>query len=152
VNRGFAAGIFILAYCLWNGFSSLVTGWQTAPLEQFSWLPFLLWLLPIFFFRFWQYSYPLNAPLLFLGLLFSLIGSLGALNTFKYIGLAMACAGFLPWKNSLLIWLASALVWMPAFGWWASRYLLHGLFFLRLAVVLFTTLWTIFILRKTHDS
>ncbi len=144
MNKNLIVGIAILLYCSWNA-ADLLIAWQTASLERFSWLLFLIWLLPLFY----MFKYPLRkeipyAWLLLSGLLLTFIGSLGTLNMLKYMGLAATSASFLPWKTSNIFWLTSALVWMPAFGWWSSHYILEGLFAIRLILILLPTSWTLY--------
>jgi hypothetical protein len=86
----------------------------------------LIWSIPVVLILMGRLSPPEASParplLLGMGLLSSLLGSLGSLNVLQHIGLAMALGALLPWSWCNLPWLIAAISWMPALGWLGSRY------------------------------
>ena len=113
----------ILAYCLWNSME-LLEAWNSAPLEQFGWILFLIWVIPALM-QWIKIQPPANPYLLGSALAFSLFGVLGSVNAASYYGLAIAISSFFPCTLLFFGWLASAIGWMPAAGWFASRLFQH---------------------------
>jgi hypothetical protein len=136
--------LIILLYCLWNS-ADMFKSWVSAPYERFSWLFFLLWLLPLIYLWIlkstgkWAGGLPVNNFFLWAALIITLLGILGNINAVIYVGLAFSMASFMPWGPFLLIWLAGSISWMPAFGWIGSHYFPGFVFLFRLLIVIAAT-------------
>ena len=125
----------ILIYSFINS-SELFNSWFTTSYERYTVLFFSIWLIPIVYIMISKKTFLLlNQSMIWVALLFSLLGSLGEMNTFRYIGLAFALAAFVPYGWHLYLWIPAALAWMPAIGWLATHYFLNSLFFVRLLLV-----------------
>lgn len=126
--------VAVIVYCLVSSLT-LFQSWQSSPFERLSALAFLLWLSPLLIKR-------EKTPSLFFlysGLFITLLGSLGSLNTLKYLGLALSIASFAPWGVGMAIWLFSAIAWMPVFGWIGTHLFPSFILPLKLGWVLFSS-------------
>lgn len=144
--------LLILAYCFLNSLD-MVHAWRNAPYEQFSWLIFLVWCLPLMYYWIGKSDKmtnetPLNSILLWGALSASLLGTLGSLNAVKYVGLAFALASFIPWNPILFVWIAGAISWMPVVGWVGSHYFPGYVFGMRLVIALVTSGLVLWYLRS----
>lgn len=130
----------VLAYC---GFAAADLRWAHTPAIRYGGIAFLIWLLPLFVqlgLSWWQqrpkgYSLPLLAA----AVVITLLGQLGSLNAFSYLGLALALAGLLPLAWPMLIWVPAALSWMPAFGWLMRDFALTTIHLTSIALALLGT-------------
>lgn len=122
MRKGFPSWleIAIFAYCLIQA-RDLPTSWLTAPAVRYGWVAFLIWFLPVLLYvglTALRSGDKRSTPLFLVGaILLSLIGVMGSLNILKHSGLALACAGLLPFSWPVLVWLPASIAWMPGFGW-----------------------------------
>lgn len=97
----------------------LANAWAHAPFERGAWLILLTWLAPVAAAR-WR-RLEVTPAWFWIGLAVALAGAASDRNVLKHAGLALALAGFLPWRRAtaagLAPWLAAAVAWMPAAGW-----------------------------------
>ena len=135
----------ILIYTGWNS-SDLIVTWQESPLEVFTWVAFLIWVLPIAF----LYS-KANEVYLALALITSFLGSLGSLHILEHFGLAFALASFVPYSIYSLGWLFCSICWMPIFTWLGAHYFLEGLYDVRFSLALFSLILMLALKRKKHE-
>ncbi len=114
-----AAGIAITLYAAWNA-RGLVAAWLYSPYDRFDPAAFAFWLLPIaIVWTLHQRRGPLNlgiAPFA-IALVVSFAGVAVDLRSLEYLSLAVALAGFIPFRPATLLWLACAIAWMPGTGW-----------------------------------
>lgn len=110
----------VLGYCIFEAYD-VMGAWSSSPLIRWGWAAFLIWIAPAIFYvaNVRRRGVPREPTLILLAaaVLFTLVGTLGDLNASRYLGLALAVSGFLPWTWAMVIWIPSALSWMPAFGW-----------------------------------
>lgn len=109
--KNLVPALAIVAYCVFSALPLFQTWWNF-PTEKFSWLGFIIWLVPLGLARAKQPS----VLFLCLALVATLLGTLGSLNVLKYVGLACALASFVRWSWAFPLWLLSALVWMPVYS------------------------------------
>lgn len=110
------AGLGVCLFALWNIYQAQISGGgYFSPYERWSFAALGLWLgsfaLALAF-------HPSNAPVFWewaLGI--SLLGGMADLNALKYLGFALAVAGFLNPSFPTLVWLGCSASWMPALGW-----------------------------------
>lgn len=120
-SRPYLLELLIVIYCVW---SARDLSWQASPYMRGGTLAFIIWGFPVAFGlaydAFMQLPHRMTVLLLAIGLLLSFIGVLGDLNALRYLGLALALAGLLPFSWPMLIWIPSAASWMPASGYFLS--------------------------------
>lgn len=115
----------ILAFALGSTAEYFFFGGQ-GPLGRYYRLIFLIWCSPIFVF--WILKLSKKIPFspnpwgLGLGLLFTVAGQLGELNTSKYVGLACALSAFSPAHFFQIPWVCTSISWMPALAWFSNYY------------------------------
>lgn len=134
---------------------NLIDSWLYSPLEHGSWVPFLIWVLPILLYRlgFVGASHePSCATLMVIGVVSLLVGVAGSVNIIKNVGLAFVLAGFVPWTHAHWIWLASAVSWMRILGWLGSYYVEGNVFFVRLAIAIPASLVLFVALQKREAA
>jgi hypothetical protein len=115
------AGLAICIYATWSA-RDLLSAWLHSPFDKMGFPALILWLVPLGMIRMARQVFaqtPLKITPAFFGasLVFAFAGNALDLNIVKYIGLAFACAGFLPFRAVTVAWLLLAVVWMPVFGW-----------------------------------
>ena len=123
-----AAGAAISLYAAWNA-RNLLAAWLHSPYDRYGWLAFLLWVFPIG--CLWMTrlhtdhagSKQVSSAAFAIALAISFAGVISDLGALKYLGLAIALAGFLPLQPASFVYLACAAAWMPAAGWALSS---HG--------------------------
>ncbi len=121
-----ASGGAITLYAAWNA-RSLLGAWLHSPFDRCGSLAFLLWIVPVA--SLWiarrRAKRPgrLSSAAFAIALLVSFTGVAMDLGVLKYLGLAIAIAGFLPVQRAMFAWLGCCAVWMPAAGWAFSS---HG--------------------------
>jgi hypothetical protein len=145
--------LVILAYCFINAISLLFVWMQLSFFEQYTWTILLVWLIPVFYYWivYWKearQNHQFNPILLGGALFFSLIGNIGALNSFNYLGLALAITAFVPWTYFTFIWLFCSFTWMPGTSWFASYMAITHLFFVRLVIAIVASALLIYNIRK----
>jgi len=119
----------ILAYTAFNS-RELIKAWLYAPLDWLGWLPFVIWLIPLFVV--WRGK---NHPAFLWGAVgATLLGNLASFNALRYAGFSAAIASWAPFTWGTVAWWAGSIAWMPAFGWLGSRYFPDYLFTGRLVV------------------
>jgi hypothetical protein len=145
--------LVILVYCLINSISLLFVWMQLSFFEQYTWIILLVWLLPVLYY--WivhrkeaANTHQFNPFLLGGALFFSLVGNIGALNSFNYLGLALAISAFVPWTYFTFIWLFCSFTWMPGTSWFASYMAITHLFYFRLVVAIVASALLIYNIRK----
>ena len=145
--KTFAPAIAILLYCSISAFP-LFQAWWGSPFERLSGLAFLIWIAPLLMYRMQ------NPSLLFLigATLATLLGTLGSLNTLKYLGLAFAIASFAPKGWAFPFWLLSAIAWMPAFGWLSAHFFPALSLLFKIGSVLLTATALSLQTGEFHDS
>ncbi|MCB1136253.1 MAG: hypothetical protein KDK78_08300 [Chlamydiia bacterium] len=116
---------------------SLLYAWRFSPLDRGGWIALLIWLSPILLYRLGKLPSPGRRSgdplsLLILGLICTILGIIASVNSLKTLGLAFACASFLPWHAASLLWLMSAFCWMTPFSYVGSYYLGSYIFLSRL--------------------
>lgn len=123
-HRPSLVSLAVVAYCGWQSLD-LVDAWRTSPFEKFGWAALLFWLVPLVVGKACEFKMAGgpdgNSVLLWAGLGFSFVGTIGEVNALHYAGLACALAGLLPWSWKLFPWLLSAISWMPVFGYLVSH-------------------------------
>lgn len=131
--------IAVLTYCGWEA-SALFSNWTSTPSIRWGGAAFILWCLPVIVH---QIRSVLNGTskgcsygLLGLAVGATLAGSLGQLNALRYLGLALALGGLLPYSWPMWIWLPTAASWFPALGWFARYISLTSIHFLQIAIAL----------------
>jgi hypothetical protein len=133
------SGAAITAYAAWSA-RDILTAWVHSPYDRCDSLVFVMWLAPLCYL--WM-AYPVVAREVLkrsscaafaaaLGL--SFLGVIVDMSALKYLGLAVALAGFLPMQPVTLLWLAAAAAWMPAAGWTMSAHGVPLVCAMRLAV------------------
>ena len=125
----------VCAYCAWQS-RDLVGAWRNAPFDRLAWLVLAAWCAPIVWRRCRPRESGESSVLLALGVTCALLGTLGSINAIKYLGLALALAGLLPWAWAHIVWIASSAAWMPAFGWLVGRHCPDWVLVARLSVVI----------------
>ncbi len=154
-NRSSLLTFLITLYCLVSS-HELFHAWLVAPYERFGWVILLLWCLPLFYwYLFTDKARNRVAPssiLLGVALFFSLIGTLGDLNTLNYVALAIALASSIPLNFLSLFWLLCAAAWMPAIGWLGSHYFPQAVLFFRLLPVCVASFFLIIKIRQISQS
>lgn len=107
------AGCVAWLYCLWQA-RALSHAWMHSPYDRMGLPAFLIWCAPAV----WGLlrGGPARQSFFVAGVLVSLAGSLGEVNAVKYVGLALASAGFLRPGLVSWCWLAAAVSWMPVLG------------------------------------
>jgi len=114
----------IAIYCAYQS-DNLFLAWRTSPFDYLSWIPLLIWCLPVVFmamdpdpeFQLGNVEHSLMGTALFV----SLLGTMTTLNALKYLGLAFAIVAVIRWIPAHFVWFVSAASWMPAFGYFAGR-------------------------------
>lgn len=118
--------IVVVLYCGWQSYS-LFQSWGVFSTEYYSWIPFLIWCLPLLIYLFLpSFCIPkedTSYPLLATAIAFSFLGTIGSLNTLHYFSFAIALAAIPPPTYWKLIWIILAISWMPGFGWYATYHL-----------------------------
>lgn len=132
----------VLGYCTLEAYD-VMWAWSSSPLIRWGWAAFLIWIAPIVFYivDVQRRGMPKESTLTLLAaaVLFTLVGSLGDLNASRYLGLALAVSGFLPWTWAMVIWIPSALSWMPAFGWFFRSLPVTAVHLLQVSIALVGT-------------
>ena len=141
----------ICAYCAWQS-RDLVGAWKGAPFERLAWLALAIWCVPILWRRAHSRETGESSILLVLGVVCALLGTLGSINAIKYLGLALALAGLLPWAWAHILWIASSVAWMPAFGWLVGRHCPDWVLVARLLVVIPLVLLTVVLTRQLLED
>jgi hypothetical protein len=149
-RRPSVVAIAIVAFCTWRS-SGIVGAWQSDPQNFLGWVALLLWLVPSVYI--WAEPSLTNESasfaLLWIGLGFSILGSLGSLNAFHYFGFACAVTATVGWSWRLLPWLLSAVAWMPVFAYFASKVVPQPVIMpARVTLALIATGWTLFTIRR----
>jgi hypothetical protein len=125
--------------------------WIFSRVESKSWILFLIWMLPIFWYYLNLFKHKktptFNIYALYATIIFTLIGVIGSLNTLCYIGFAVSFMVLLPPKPALLIWLLGAICWMPAMGWVALWYFSSYAFLARATILIICSLWASYVLQ-----
>jgi len=134
------AAIFV--YCILN-MIPLSKAWFFAPMELYGWLAFLIWASPVAIYWILKVQrklepHPWNSVIYGLAIFFMLFGELTTLNALKYIGVAFAVFGLVPFYWGLFVWLVGAFCWMPVFGWIGSYTLPQFVLPMRLFLALVT--------------
>ncbi|MFA6916311.1 MAG: hypothetical protein WC222_07925 [Parachlamydiales bacterium] len=101
----------IITFCLWESLS-LFEAWFVSPYDAFNWIPFILWLLPLYALRL-----PTSWVASELALVMVIAGILTAVNTLTYIGFAFSIAAWIPWSKESPLWISSSILWMPIFSY-----------------------------------
>lgn len=115
--KKWAPALAILLYCLISSFP-LFEAWWNSPFEKLSWIAFLVWIAPLTIQRASEPSFILLA----FAVGATLLGTIGSLNTLKYIGLGFSLASFAPRGWAFPIWLIAAITWMPLYGWLSAHF------------------------------
>jgi len=139
MRRGFPTWfeIAVFVYCVIQA-RDLPTSWLSAPAVRYGWIAFFVWVLPVVVYiglSVIRGRDKGNNPLFLVGaVLASLIGVMGSLNILKHGGLALACAGLLPFNWPMILWLPASIAWMPGFGWLMKSIPFHLIFVVQLAI------------------
>lgn len=111
----------VLGYAMFCA-RAIVPSWRWTPYDQFGWLAFVIWLVPVW----WALRRPPSAA--GGGLRYSLAatgallaGAASDINALHHVGLALAVAAFHP-PAGRWVWLVGAAAWMPAAGFVGSRF------------------------------
>lgn len=103
-----------IAYGAWAS-RGLWTVWLNSPLEHYSWIALLIWLIPAY-----RWSETLSKEqerCVYASIAVTLLGFLASLNSVKYVGLALAFAALVPWTYRSLMWVLFSVSWAPGLGW-----------------------------------
>lgn len=137
----------VLVYTFWNALE-LVNAWIYAPWDLFGWLPFLIWLIPVFIIK----NKRQNSFFLWIALGLTLLGNLGSLNAFRYFGFSSAIAFFVPFSWVTIFWWVCSVGWMPAFGWLGSHYFSEYVFITRCLLVGTASLFFLLFEKRRGDD
>jgi hypothetical protein len=124
----------IVIYTLWNS-RELFQVWLFAAMDWMGWLPFLIWLSPL-----WVIARNAHPLFLWIALMSSILGNAASFNALKYLGLASAIAAFAPMSAGTVAWWLCSLSWMPAFGWLGTRYFPEHLLLVRFTLACLSVL------------
>ena len=127
--------VIAFIYIVFN-MQELLKSWWRSPLEQYGWLPLLLWLIPCVVHVYkCRGKVRAEASLLSLAVLTTFFGSIGDLNTLCYLGFAIFIFAMCAAVNVVsLLWGVCAITWMPAFSWLGSYYTLGYTFSLKVII------------------
>ena len=125
----------------------ILPAWFDGTLTRFGWIPFLIWLVPVFV-TFFQPKRGTSLPLMVSALAFTLLGTLGSINSLHYTAFALAWTALLPpsWKS--LPYLVAFICWTPAFGWAIAHVVDFPVLALRLLIAFAATGYMSAILLK----
>ena len=130
------AGLGVCLFAAWNVYlAQAAGGGYFSPYERWSLVALGVWLGS--FFLTLMARPGLNAPVFWewaLGV--SLFGAMADLNAFKYLGFALAVAGFLRPSFAALLWLGCSASWMPALGWFLKGFSPNAVGMLRISLSL----------------
>lgn len=112
-----APALAIILYCAVSSLP-LFQAWWDSPFEKLSWIAFLVWIAPLLIHRAQTPSWICLAG----ALLATLLGTIGSLNTLKYLGLSLSLASFAPMGWAFPLWLLASITWMPLFGWLSAHF------------------------------
>lgn len=139
------AEICVVIFCLWMS-RELLSSWFDSPYLYGGWIAFLIWLFPLVVYWFLPSETKKSSTpaLVGAGLAVTVIGLLGSLNTFIYIGLALALGGLLPFSFGWLPWWVTSALWMPATAYFLKMLPLEIMPTLRLVTALIGAVWGAF--------
>lgn len=148
--------IVVLIYSAWQS-RELIDAWQHSPLEYGAWISFLIWCSPLivaFFIteNFYKQKEQGSYFLIGAAILLTFFGTIGALNTLNYFGLAFAIASILPLNWTMSFWIPLAVAWMPAYGWFASHYFPNAIFSSRIIISLIVVFFTILFIDRGQNE
>jgi hypothetical protein len=124
-------GLALFFLSLWQS-RELAVAWQSAPLERFSGLLFVVWALPSL--RALRATREPHPTLVTVGLALTALGTLTDINALCFGGLAVALAA---WRRDFsLLYLLGAVLWMPLTSLIGMRLHLPAPLLLGLRVVL----------------
>lgn len=125
LKNPFVLALAILIYALINSVD-LFSAWLEDPREKYSWIVFLIWIVPVvwgcFTFQGEKQRY-YHPALLWFAVGFSFLGEIVSMNILKYFGLACSIASLASFNIWSTPWVLSSVAWMPVFGWLGSHYL-----------------------------
>ncbi len=147
-----AALLFVLCFQ-----GSLVNAWLISPLDKGAWIALLIWITPILLYRCGWLNVPAkvsldNTSLLMIGIILTVLGIIGSVNSLKTLGLAFALASFVPLHPVAILWLISSLAWMHPFAYLGSYYLGPYIFSSRLLFVTPCTACFVWCMSKTKEE
>jgi|GEM_PF-801107 len=136
--KTFFLSLFLITFAAISS-KELLSAWRTSPFDGQGWIALLIWMLPCFF-----YKERKEIPALVIAsLVFTILGLVGALNAFCYIGLALSIAFINPnFTRSIpsYLWLALSFSWMPALGWALKDLGPEWVFYIRMTLSSIATL------------
>ena len=148
--KTFIVPIAIVIYAVWQSLE-LFNSWFISPFERYSWIIFLIWLVPLFYCCLSK-KVLIQPVFLWLALAFTFFGVIGSLNAVKYVGLSFAIASFVPFYYISVFWIFGSSSWMPAFGWLGSHFLGDFALFVRFLLVSVTSIWMVAYLWKKNEK
>lgn len=119
VARRWPIELLVLAYAFFCC-RELVLTWRWTPYDQFGWLAFALWLVPVWWHARRGTAERPQVRLAVGAVVLLTIGAAADINAIRHVALAVAVAVFHP-SAGRWVWLAAAGAWMPVAGWVASR-------------------------------
>lgn len=131
-----AVAFAVILYCALSAYP-LFQAWIHSPFEKLSFIAFLLWLFPLTI----KHTSRPSTLMLIGAIAATLLGTIGELNTLKYLGLALAIGSFAPWCIPMPLWLLSAATWMPLFGWVSAHFFPALAIPIKLGTVFLASLW-----------
>lgn len=114
--------VLTLAFTAAAALPSLLETWRHAPLERWSVVAFLIWIVPVFN-ALRKRNTATGSPLVWLSLLLLATGAAMDLHVLRHAALACSLGALVPWSGRSCVWLVLALPWMPAAGWLAAHLL-----------------------------